>query len=663
MITNWAWLVWISLAFFLTWGPLSEYLHVFSERTPARFAPLVPIVPIALAGWTCAVHFARRRIPAWADSIILAGPAVLLAAWKTPIPFALGVVLLLSAYGFGAILWRRPTEEVLARMGLRWAIGFTVLIWALIAFGIAGLLHPGPLAMLMLPALYVKPLWSDLRLLARHWDSADQRQSAAVSLHVAFGAVLAILGAIWSITPTIAFDPLKMHLPSARWYAETGVFQPLPVQPESYYPQGMELLMAFLWSYGGQAAAQLAAPVIVVPTLVLSAAILRRFRLGAAATAVGLVAAFSLPFLHWTAFVAKNDFPLVLFLLAALLALLERKPLAASLFLAMAFHIKHVALFGAVGLAPLFAWEVWKSQKRWRLLLAVPAVFLAVGTFSLIRTWAHTGNPLYPESIKRTTDISVVTHPYRSLGERVMRYVGIPWLLHFDGQRAFESSSKNPMGVWLVFFGPGVLLLPWFRSRPFRLVAIFCCFYLLYWVSILVTLRYAIAPILLLSALAAPALLRLPRWIGLPSAFTSLLFSFQVISLIELSAPQLEWLLGERNRDSYLLAALPSYGVLHHFRQAGIQEPIFAVGNCARAYAPRPDRFSCAFRVDLKNSDDNILKEVQGGAVRYLLIEQTDENAGLPKRLPSARLVYSDTFFAAFDLRPAPATEPLRGIE
>lgn len=653
MLANLAWTAWICFALALAWPPVREYGHLFMTRTPARFAGFVPFVPVGIAALCLLLHLVRKRIPGWADGALLLAPAMIVLLWREPAPLFLGLALALSAHGIGAFACHPAPQGILSRMGLRFAFGFAVLIWLMVMLGLAGWLRPISVGLLLLPAFYAKPLIVDLRDLGKRWSEAVERKSGLVSICLSFAIVFGALGALWAITPTIAFDPLKMHLMSARWYAETGVFQPLPNQPESFYPQGAELLMTILWLLGGQQGAQMLGPAIVIPTFLILAALLHRLGLRPAAALAGLVAAFSLPFLHWTAFVAKNDFPLALFLLASLLCLLEKRPILASFFLAMAFQIKHVALFGAVGLTPLFLIAIWRSQRRWRTLFAVGAVFLVFGTFSLVRTWWLIGDPLYPESLKRTTDISVITHPHRSTFERVMRYAGIPWLIHFDGQRAFQSSSHNPMGIWLVLFAPGLLVLPWRRSHDYQRVGLFCGVYVLYWVSILVTLRYAIAPLMILAALPAVAAVRLPRWLSVPATFLSLSFSLIVIVLIEVSAPQIEWLLGERNRESYLSAALPSYDVIRHFQGSVHGEgKIFSIGNCAGAYAPRVDRFSCAYRIDLKDSDDVIEEQVHKVGYRYLILEQVPENADIPKRFPTAKQLYSDAHFAAYDLNP-----------
>lgn len=649
MKPNPLWIIWLLFALAITFTPFRTLADVFRTHSPAPVAAALPAIPFLLAVGAWIVH--RCRLPRWELLFLLALPTLLCLA-KAPVPTLAAATLFLSAHAIGARLLRNPPESPALRVGLRFGLGIGVLICTLFLAGLAGLLR-GPLAiLLLLPALDIRTFLPDLQLFRVRWADAEDIRHPAVSVLYFFALGFAVLGALWILTPNIAFDPLKMHLASARWYAETGRFSPAPLVPESYYPQGAELLMALLWIIGGQPAAQLLAPVFFLGVLLLSAAILRVCGLKPAAVLCGLIAASATPFLHWTAFVAKNDTPLAFFLLASLVCLLHKRVYLATFFLAMAFGIKHVALFGAVGLTPLFLREIWQSPKRLRTLATVAALFLALGTFSLIRTYSLTGDPLYPENTSRTVDISVVNHPYQSAGERVMRYVGIPWLLHFDGQRAFESSSPNPMGFWLVFFALG--WLSWINDRTLalRLTLLFCAVYLLYWVSILVTLRYAFAPILLLIALTAPALFRLPRWLSAPAAFYCLTFSLAVCTLIEVSPPQLLWAAGRLNTDGFLRQALPTYAAAQALHgKAAQSDQVLALDGCPTPYAPFPGTVRCLHHSDFDGSTARLLAEIKRGGYRFLILPHTPLGKEALLSL-TAKQVYSDPHFALYDLSP-----------
>jgi hypothetical protein len=312
--------------------------------------------------------------------------------------------------------------------------------------------------------------------------------------------------------------------------------------------------------------------------------------------------------------------------------------------------VKHVALFGAVGLTPLFLWQIWKSENRIQKFAITSAIFLALGTISLVRTYALTGDPLYPESRARAADFSVVNHPYQSTGERVMRYAGIPWLLHFDGQRAFESTSHNPMGMWLVFFWPGLFALREHRTPALRMAAVFAGLYLLYWVSILVTLRYALLPLALVVACTAPGIYRLPRWAAACATAAALFFSLTVSVLLEVSAPQLTWAAGRLDRTAYLTKALPEYGAVHALHSlTAPSDRVLSLDNCASVYAPRVERFHCLFQRDAGNDPARIAEFFRQGGYRFLILPEDGRRDAVLSRIGPGRERFRDGKFSVYD--------------
>lgn len=643
---NAAWIAWFGVALALTFAPLAWHVEIFRTHSPEMVASKLWLVPIALVASIGAFVLALRRLPLRTGPLLLAFAPIAVCLFREPRATIAAMLLFASAHTIGCFLARNRVDGPAARIAIRFGLGIGAIVVILFFLGLAGQLKLYTALLLLAPGLFAKSLVEDTRELLDNW-SDDLRAPLPLVL-LGFAILFAALGALWSITPTIAFDPLKMHLASARWYVETATFQPLPTVAESYYPQGAELLMALLWiAAGGQAGAQLLAAVFLLGAALITVSLLRKFELTRVQTLAGITAAISLPFLHWTAFIAKNDFPLAFFLLACLYCLLEKRLLPATFFLAMAFGIKHVALFGAVGLTPLFLWSIWKSDRRVKNFATVTALFVAFGTLSLVRTYALTGNPIFPERGNRTTDFSVVNHPYHSNYERVMRYAGIPWLLHFDGRRAFESTSHNPMGVWLVFFWPA--LIPFVRKRHAALL--FIAVYLVYWVSILVTLRYAIAPILLLAALSAAPLERLPRWLSITAASYCLFFSLTVCVLLEVTAPQLVWLARRTDTNGFLSAALPEYPSVRAL--ANTTGKVFAIDNCANVYSPHIDRFQCLFKSDAANDPKRIVDEARRGHFQYLILPAHPIRENVLASLPPARQIHSDSRFSVHEF-PAP---------
>jgi hypothetical protein len=638
-----------SLALVLAIRPWLWHVNLIRANSGPLVGAAIAALPFAAAAAAALLHRVRRpRLEPW---VLLALP-LLICLVRLPLPTLVGAAWFCSAWTIGFHALRRPPVSAPLRIALRFGFGVSVHILVLFAAGLAGWVHPAVTALLLAPALAAWPLLDEVKSLAERYASADDIYHPAVSVVLLFAAAFVSIAALWAITPAISYDPMKMHLANARWYVETGSFQPSPVSPESIFPQGAELLMAALWTLSGQSAAQLVSPVFFLASLLPAAAVLRAAGLSRAATFCGLTAAAAIPFLHWTGSVAKNDTLLAFFLLAALASLLDDRPVLASFFLAMAFGIKHIALFGAVALTPLFLQRIWRSRRPARTFAAVAAVFLAFGLLSLVRAYALTGNPLYPESAGRAADIAV-NRPsrYSNTTDRVWRYVSAPWLFHFDGFRAFESASPNPMGLWLVFFFPFLFHRP---ANPARRAALlFCAIYILYWISILVTLRYAIAPIILLTALSAAGLFRPPRLLAAAAALVALSFGLTVTLMNEVSAAQILWYARRLDDDAFLRRMLPHYpatrALADHARPGDLT---LALDGCAVPYAPYPAAVRCFDQKDFDRPRHiGVLAQIRHHGYRFLILPRQPVREAVLAALPHHRLLFEDANTALYAVR------------
>src|SRR5205085_10859356 len=121
------------------------------------------------------------------------------------------------------------------------------------------------------------------------------------------------------------------------------------------------------------------------------------------AALMGVAAVVTIPVFHWTASVPKNDLMLVWFELAALECFLHWRnskhfrwiPIAAF-FTASAFDVKHTALFGAIPLVALLLFAAWREHSRLAAAAQIIVVLGLTGTYWHARTYALTGNPIYP---------------------------------------------------------------------------------------------------------------------------------------------------------------------------------------------------------------------------------------------------------------------------
>jgi hypothetical protein len=642
-------MVWLVLAGFLAVPPFLWHVDLFRTHSPAAIVSLLPAVPVMLAAGAWLTH--RLRRPRWELLVLGAAPLLIFAA-RAPLGTLAAALLLLSSHAIGERVLRDPPPGLAIRLGLRLAAGIGVQMVALFAIGMAGWIGVPALLLLTAPAALswpgIRREWNCLR---NAWTETDDVLHPAVSTILFFALAMGCIGALWAVTPAIAFDPLKMHLASARWYAETGALTPAPLVLESYYPQGAELFMAILWAAGGQAAAQMQSPMLLIPSVLLTIAVLLQCGLSRAAAVCGALAGFSIPYIHWTSFVAKNDIALVLFLLACVAALLARRPVAAAFFLAMAFEVKHVALFGAVALTPIFLHRIWHSPRRLRALAAVVIVFTGLGTFSLVRTWSLTGNPTYPLVRGHATNNAYMERRYTNTPP-VLRYAAVPWRIHFDGSLAFESTSRNPIGVWLIVFLPGLACLRRNRRGAALWVILFCFIYYVLWASVLDKVRYFIVPILLLAGLVAPALFRLPRSVAAAAAYGCLLFSFTVCVLLEVTAPQLLWFAGRISAAEYLRQALPPFAAAEALAgRAAADDKILAVDSCASPYAPFAGRTACFSTHDLGRTPEGVAAHARQGGYRFIILP-AEPRRGQVRALLGGEEVYQDSKHAAYDLGP-----------
>src|SRR5262249_37935428 len=152
--------------------------------------------------------------------------------------------------------------------------------------------------------------------------------------------------------------------------------------------QNAETLMTLAFALGGQAAAQMISPVFFLLTAAVVFSIVRHFGACVLAALAALVLGSSIPFVHWTGSVAKNDVQLAFFELAALLALyLWREtgrsqwlPLGA-LFIGTAFGTKSTVLFALLPLGMLYGFAVWRQPRRARALAWILLIIAASGLF------------------------------------------------------------------------------------------------------------------------------------------------------------------------------------------------------------------------------------------------------------------------------------------
>ena len=345
--------------------------------------------------------------------------------------------LLVASYLLGRYYRERLGLEIdssIAEFSISSGIGLGTLGCVLFVLGLLRGYYPAAfLVLLAIPciAFYRKipHLLSRLRGLHRRWASAPEFGSSWVGLLMVFFAIFLLFTLLVALAPSIAVDAMQDHLPTIRHYTVTHTLSPVPELPYSYYPQSVEVLMTLVFGLGGQPAAQLVNPMFFALTLMLTFSVARRCELDLVASLTGTVVVGTIPFLHWTGSILKNDLPLAFFQLAALYCYLRVRASnnpnwlrLGVFFLAMSFGVKHVALFGGGALGILYLHAVWKGPERWRRALSLIGVFVVFGVFWHIRTFWLTGNPVFPMKWNTavTRELEVPTGTSTNPEERAM---------------------------------------------------------------------------------------------------------------------------------------------------------------------------------------------------------------------------------------------------
>ena len=599
---------WLFCGLVLSLQPFLQHIDFF--RNTGRLFLVIRALPFLVLILALA-HSKLRSTGFWRYELSLLTATLLgVSMLSQPRATLLIVWLALSAFSLGLAISQRLSLQI-SEAPIAVLLGLGSFIVLLSAVGRLGWFYPSVFVAILsipLPFLFHFRTSAVASILHpfRAWKRADKLATPTAGLAVFFAILFAGCTLLMMLTPVMAFDVLSYHLPLAELYNTTHRLQPVSSIPQSFYPQGFEVLLSLASSLGGRSAAQMMAPLFFILFLWIAFRIARDCGENSSSALLGVAAAGTLPFLHWTGSVPKNDMAVAAFQLASLYAFLQWSKargfawiVAGVFFLGQSFGVKHVALFGGIPLAMLFAVSIYRQPRPWRVAILL-VTLLAISGFSWhLDTFLRTGNPIFPENSQRAVQGGLYVNGSTAYGF-VRRYVTMPWFLFFQGWNAFESPTANPAGMFLVFFAPIPMLLrrQWTPAR--RACAFLVILYLAYWSSILSSLRYAIVPFTLITIVVAGAFTQLefqsPPWMQLVfrfGVFWAFLFALMSILTFEVNSLQISYLLKNVDETGYLSQALPTTPVLFSLRQGNAPPAVFGVENCSRLYAPDPTRFGC----------------------------------------------------------------------
>ena len=670
------WLAWMVVVAVATSGIYKWHLDYFkSPGESFHHLALILIPALPIGSFIYAVL--RRKALVRREPVIFAAIAGVACLCYEPRATAVVGLLFFSCCASGRFLLRKagiathgPLEKIVAGFGA----GVAVLNVVLFALGLARMLYPAVFLLLLIPPVIflrdeVRNIFNDFRLLGRSWADAASARNPVAGVAVVFAFVAMICALMVALAPSTAFDSLAFHLPLVQYYAANHALRSVPGIDYSFYPQAMELVWTVAYALGGPPAAQLTSAMFFAVFLLLLLRLARECGLDQGTSVAGAAFAATLPFVHWSGSVMKNDLAMAFFEGLALLAFLRwsdgagfRWIAAGTFFLTQAFGIKLVALFGALPLAILFGYAAWHEKRRWRAAGALAGMFLLFGTCWPVRDYFLTGNPVAPENM----GVAVGQHmSKRSPLERIERDLEAPWQLVFNGEDFFESPLPNPAGILFFAFAPLAILggniRP--RTRAQTACAIFAVVYLGYWCLILKKLRYAILPFSLLAMWMAA---RLSRFYSGKSravqvslvavAAYCLLIATIGLMIVGINAPQFAYFARRLDKPGYLRAAMRTYGAVEFLRKnAAPHAKVFGVENLSRAYSADPESFDGMLCPGALPCDAAKVTDAARAAHAEYLILPENGKVAIPEVLAQSGLatrattrVYVDSYYSIY---------------
>jgi len=649
----------------LTGKPFLWELSYFKSPGP-RFYQVIIALLLAFPAILGLYQLLRRR--AWWRYELAAVTAFPLAAALFYQPRAALVALwvLVACYAAGRFVLRKlriGIDHVLDEIALAAGIGLAVLLIALFVLGLCKGFHGWSFALLLgVPIIF---FWRDVASLGpallryqTAWVDTSEFSTALGALFFVFTAACVLYATMVVLSPSLTYDVLTSHLPAAQYYRTVHALQPVPNGDYSYFPQSIESLMALGLTFAGQPAAQMLPPLFFALSLMLAFRIARHCGADRLSALGAVVLAATLPALHWTGSVAKNDFAVVFFVLASLDCYLRwqqsgtfRWLQLGVFFVAAANGIKDTAAVALPAAALLYGYAAWRQPRRLRAFASLSAIFLACGLHWQIRDYLLTGNPIYP-LISHQTLIPWENTPAILFS----RYLMLPWDLQFHANWFFEGPVQFPLGVVLLMFAPVWLLLRTRRlNRSEAACLVFALVYLVCWAFFpFRSLRYAAPPVLLLVVLTGCRALalrpktiaaRLPLLTGLAYC---LVFAICGTAIIEINGPLLRFFARRIDSREYLREAyypyLPLEAVRARWRPG---DWTYSAGNCAVAYGPDPARFVCFVPSDNRYNAQAVKNEIAQHPYRFVLLPAGSLEASVMG--PNVTPFYRDAHFAVYE--------------
>jgi hypothetical protein len=659
---SFAWAAWICAILALVFRPFLRNLAIFSQVDPRLYVLMLGALGASVAA-AAGYHFVRRRAFWRWEPIVLPIAFLALCAIYSPRGVAMTLWLLAAAFATGRFAAERL--GIRADFALSTLAGFGIYSLLLFVLGVNHVFYPWVFVLMFaipLPLFwkYFGDLAAELGAMRAGWLGDRDMTAPHVSIAVFAAIVFGLITAATLLTPAWNGDTVQFHIPLMRVFLAAHALTVPPAIPYGYFPQGFEVLAATSFALAGQIAAQFVNPAFFGLAILVLYRIARGCGVSRSWAVTGVVLGVSIPFIHWTGSVTKNDFPLAAYQLAALLCYFRWREtrlfcwlLGSAFFIAMSFDIKHVAIFGAIPWALACAYALWRQPNKLGRAASLAAVVLVFGLLWQARAYVGTGNPFSPAHSREAVQGrgNHLTH------HRLRRLVVSSYSVHFRGRSHFQSPTQNPVGIVLLLLAP-LWFIPRAAGSTWRTEAVLWFFVILYyppWALSATVLRYSIVPVLLLTVLGAARLALFPRPLAITAMGAALLFSLPVVTLMEMAPAQIPLFLKQIDAATFLRRTLPPYGAVEFLNQhATASDTIASIGDWVAAYTPNPANFHVVYFNERIYQPSSVLR-ILGPDDRYLILpvhpNLTQLESAVRKAYRLTRL-YQDHDFAVDAMQP-----------
>jgi 4-amino-4-deoxy-L-arabinose transferase-like glycosyltransferase len=466
-------------------------------------------------------------------------------------------------------------------------IGLATLSTSIFALGLIQAFSPWALGSLLIGFgfiastnyTYGRLLWNR----ARTWHPAPTVLELIIILIIFGFASLTLLN---TLTPPLYRDALIHHLAIPKWYIRHHGIVDIPFSLFSYYPPLMEMLYAGALLLSSDIFAQLIHFLFYLGTLFVTYTLAKEL-LSRPMSLVAVLLFGSLPVVCQVSSIAYSDLGLTFFTVAGVLALFHwRKTRNQGWFYLGALMAGFAVGCKYNGLIVLFSlltgvfftlaqWKVPLKCLAKNIVLFLLLVFL-VNSLWLGRNFWHTDNPVFPLASsfigKNAFTNQPTFSPYerRKLlyGETLQDQILLPWTLSVMTKTKARHELDGVINPIFLVFLPFFLLLPKKIPEIKWIAYVSLLYFLFFWASSVVRLRYLLPIYPLLGIITAYAIAGWEiKWKKIFITFIlSVAFLLNLYWVLRYTSTvnPINFLVGKESRQEFLCRHLPAYPVYEY---------------------------------------------------------------------------------------------------